>query len=112
MIGFTLTDEQREFRDMAHKFAEKTIRPAAPEADEKEEVPWDVLEKAHQAGLITYSFPEKYGGGGVESVLAKAIVDEEIFWGCAGIGSIIGGVALAATPILLGGTEEQKDKYI
>ena len=86
MIGFTLTDEQREFRDMAHKFAEKTIRPAASEADEKEEVPWDVLEKAHQAGLITYSFPERYGGGGVESVLAKAIVDEEIFWGCAGIG--------------------------
>jgi len=112
MIGFTLTDEQREFRDMAHKFAEKTIRPAASEADEKEEVPWDVLEKAHQAGLITYSFPERYGGGGVESVLAKAIVDEEIFWGCAGIGSIIGGVALAATPILLGGTEEQKEKYI
>jgi alkylation response protein AidB-like acyl-CoA dehydrogenase len=112
MIGFTLTDEQREFRDMAHKFAEKTIRPAASEADEKEEVPWDVLEKAHQAGLMTYSFPERYGGGGVESVLAKAIVDEEIFWGCAGIGSIIGGVALAATPILLGGTEEQKEKYI
>lgn len=112
MIGFTLTDEQREFRDMAHKFAEKTIRPAAPEADEREEVPWEVLEKAHQAGLITYSFPERYGGGGVESVLTKAIVDEEIFWGCAGVGTIIGGVALCATPILIGGTEEQKMKYV
>ncbi|MBI3243030.1 MAG: acyl-CoA dehydrogenase family protein [Chloroflexi bacterium] len=112
MIGFTLTDEQREFRDMAHKFAEKTIRPVAAEADEKEEVPWDVLEKAHQAGLITYSFPEKYGGGGVDSVLTKALVDEEIFWGCAGIATIIGGAALAATPILIGGTEAQKEKYI
>ena len=112
MIGFDFTDEQREFRDMAHKFAEKTIRPAAGEADENEAVPWDVLEKAHQAGLITFSFPEKYGGGGVESVLTKAIVDEEIFWGCAGVGSILGGVALCATPILLGGTEAQKEKYI
>ncbi len=112
MIGFTLTDEQREFRDMAHKFAEKTIRPIAAEADEKEEVPWDVLEKAHQAGLITYSFPEKYGGGGVDSVLTKALVDEEIFWGCAGIATIMGGAALAATPILIGGTEAQKEKYI
>ncbi len=112
MIGFTLTDEQQEFRDMAHKFAEKTIRPAAAEADEKEEVPWETLEKAHQAGLITYSFPEKYGGGGVESVLTKAIVDEEVFWGCAGIGTIIGGVALCATPILLAGTEEQKERYL
>src|SRR3990170_650523 len=98
MIGFTLTDEQREFRDLAHKFAEKTMRPAAVEADEKEEVPWPVLEKAHQAGLITFSLPECYGGGGVERVLTKAIVDEEIFWGCAGIGSLMGGVALAATP--------------
>jgi len=112
MISFTLTDEQREFRDMAHKFAEKEIRPVAPEADEKEEVPWDVLEKAHQAGLITYSFPERYGGGGVESVTTKAIVDEEIFWGCAGIGTIIGGVALAATPILIAGTDDQKMKYV
>ena len=49
MIDFTLTDEQREFRDMAHKFAEKTIRPCAPEADEKEDVQWEVIEKAHQA---------------------------------------------------------------
>ncbi len=112
MIGFCLTDEQREFRDMAHKFAEKTIRPAAAEADEKEEVPWDVLQKAHQAGLITFSLPEKYGGGGVESVLTKAIVDEEIFWGCAGIATIMGGAMLAATPIMLAGTEEQKDKYV
>ena len=112
MIDFTLTDEQREFRDMAHKFAEKTIRPCAAEADEKEEVPWEVIEKAHQAGLLTYSFPERYGGGGVESVLTKAIVDEEFFWGCAGIATIMGGVALAATPILIAGTEEQKMKYM
>lgn len=112
MIDFTLTDEQREFRDMAHKFAEKTIRPAAPEADEKEEVPWEVIEKAHQAGLLAYSLPERYGGGGVESVLTKAIVDEEIFWGCAGIATIMGAVALAATPILIAGTEDQKMKYV
>nr|MBI2905248.1 acyl-CoA dehydrogenase family protein [Chloroflexota bacterium] len=58
MIGFCLTDEQREFRDMAHRFAEKTIRPAAAEADEREEVPWDILQKAQQAGLITYPLPE------------------------------------------------------
>jgi alkylation response protein AidB-like acyl-CoA dehydrogenase len=62
--------------------------------------------------LTTYSLPERYGGGGVDSVLTKALVDEEIFWGCAGVGSIIGGVALAATPILLAGTEEQKEEYI
>lgn len=112
MIAFDLTDEQREFRDMAHRFAEKTMRPAAAEADEQECVPWEVLTKAHQAGLLTFAFPERYGGGGVESVLTKAIVDEELFWGCAGIATLIGGVALCATPILLAGTEAQKEKYV
>jgi alkylation response protein AidB-like acyl-CoA dehydrogenase len=112
MIGFDLTDEQREFRDTARRFAEKTIRPAAAEADEREEVPWDILQKAQQAGLITYPLPEKYGGGGVESVLTKAIVDEEIFRGCAGIATIMGGAMLAATPIMLAGTEAQKEKYV
>ncbi len=112
MIGFDLTDEQREFRDTARRFAEKTIRPAAAEADEREEVPWDILQKAQQAGLITYPLPERYGGGGVDSVLTKAIVDEEIFRGCAGIATIMGGAMLAATPIMLAGTEAQKEKYI
>lgn len=112
MIDFSPTEEQIAFQRVAHKFAEEVIRPAAAEADETESVPWEVIEKAHQAGLLTFAFPEKYGGGGVNSVLTKAIVDEEIFWGCAGIGTLMGGVALAATPILLAGSEAQKDKYL
>lgn len=112
MIGFDLTDEQREFCDLAHRFAEKTIRPVAPEADENEELPWEVLEKAHQTGLLTYQIPEEYGGGGVDSLLTRALVDEELFWGCAGVGSTIGGVGLCFTPLMLAGTEEQKSKYL
>jgi acyl-CoA dehydrogenase len=112
MIAFELSDEQREFRDLAHRFAEKTIRPAAPEADEAECVPWPVVEQAHQAGLLTFSLPERYGGGGVESVLTKVLVDEELFWGCAGLGTLIGGVALCATPIQLAGSEAQKERYL
>ncbi len=112
MIDFSLTDEQRELRGLARKFAEKTIRPAAPAADETEEVPWEVLEKAHQAGLTTYWLPERYGGGGAESALTKAMVDEELYWGCAGVGTILGGAALAATPILLAGDDDQKMSYL
>ncbi|MFN3743050.1 MAG: acyl-CoA dehydrogenase family protein [Anaerolineales bacterium] len=111
-MDFTLSDEQRWFRDLAHKFAEQTIRPIAAEADEKEEVPWEVLEKAHQMGLLSYYLPETYGGGGIESLLTKLLVDEELFWGCAGVGSILGATALCATPILLAGTEEQKRRYL
>lgn len=112
MIDFSLSDEQCWFRDLAHKFAAETIRPIAAEADEKEEVPWNVLEKAHQIGLTNFFLPERYGGGGVESLLTKLLVDEELFWGCAGIGSTLGATALCATPILLAGTEEQKVRYL
>jgi acyl-CoA dehydrogenase len=112
MIAFDLTDEQREFRDLAHRFALETIRPIAPEADESEQIPWEVLEEAHQVGLLNYGLPEEFGGGGVESLLTRCIVDEELFWGCAGVGSILGGVGLCCVPILLAGTQEQKTKYL
>ena len=112
MIGFEPTDEQQDFRGLAHRFAEKTIRPAAPEADEQEAVPWPVLEKAAEVGLLTYHLPQAYGGGGVDSVLTRALVDEEIFWGCAGVGSIIGGIGLCAAPILLAGTPDQQARIL
>jgi alkylation response protein AidB-like acyl-CoA dehydrogenase len=112
VISFEPSPEQREFRDLAHRFAEKTIRPAAAEADEREQVPWEVLNAAAEAGLTSYHLPEAYGGGGVESVVTRALVDEEIFWGCAGVGTILGGIGLCATPVLLAGTPEQKERVL
>ena len=112
MIAFELDEEQLMFRDLAHQFAEEVIRPAAPEADEKEELPWEVLHQAARMGLLSYMYPEAYGGGGVESLLTRCLVKEELYWGCAGIGTTIGGIDLAATPILLAGNEAQKARTI
>jgi alkylation response protein AidB-like acyl-CoA dehydrogenase len=112
VIEFALTDEQREFRDLARRFAEKEIRPVAAEYDEREEMAWDVLKKAAQVGLTSYGIPEEFGGGGADSVLMRCIVDEELFWGCAGIATALGASMLGATPILLAGTPEQKSRYL
>lgn len=112
MIAFDLTDEQTDLQTLAHNFAEKEIRPVAHEYDEEEEVPWGVLEKAAQMGLLSYFIPEKYGGGGVLDSVSQCLVGEEIFWGCAGIGTTINGISLCATPILQSGTEEQKEKFL
>lgn len=44
-MNFDLSEEQRQFQELAHNFAEKEIRPVAPDYDEKEEFPWDVIKK-------------------------------------------------------------------
>ncbi|MBW8012371.1 MAG: acyl-CoA dehydrogenase [Chloroflexi bacterium] len=111
-MNFELTEEQGELQTLAHNFAENEIRSIAPEYDELEEVPWDVINKAAQTGLTTYFIPEKYGGGGYSDVLDYCIVAEEISWGCAGIYSILGGLGLCATPIILAGNEDQKIEFL
>ncbi len=112
MINFQLSDEQEELRSLARRFARDAIRPIAAGADESEEVPWDVLAEAQKVGLLSFQIPEAYGGGGVETALTRALIDEELFWGCAGVATIIGGVGLCATPILLAGSEEQKLNFL
>ncbi len=112
MIGFELTEEQKQFQELAHEFAEKEMRPCAQECDEREELPWHVLKKAQALGLMTYGFPEEYGGAGATSALTAALVSEELAWGCAGIATSLGGTGLCAAPILISGNDAQKKKYL
>ncbi len=111
-MDFELTPDQRELQEWAHTFAEKEIRPVAAYYDEKEEMPWDVLKKAAQVGLLAYTIPEVYGGNGVPDLVSSLVVGEELFWGCAGIATAIGGIGLASIPILEMGSEEQKKKWL
>ncbi len=111
-VDFSLTREQEEIRDLAHEFAEKEMRPVAERYDENEETPWDVMRKAHALGLdATASFPEQYGGGGIDLV-TNLIREEELSWGDAGIAVAIGATGLCGAAIVAMGTEEQKQKYI
>ena len=52
-IDFSLTEEQRQLQALARRFAKEVILPVAREYDEKEEVPWPVIEKLHEVGLLT-----------------------------------------------------------
>lgn len=112
MIDFDLTDEQKEFQKLARDFARNEIRPVAHLYDETEEMPWDVIKKAAKLGLTSYRYPAEYGGLGLNDPVTSLIITEELYWGCAGIATAINGTGLAATGIMLTGTEEQKKKYI
>lgn len=111
-MDFSLTPEQEALKEWAHGFAEREMRPAAAEYDEREEFPWEVLEKAAAIGLLAYSIPEEYGGSGVTSLVSNLVIAEELFWGCAGIATAMGGIGLAALPILEMGSEEQKRRWL
>lgn len=111
MIGFELDDEQKAIRKVAHEFAEKEIRPVAAQYDEEERFPEGFVERAFKAGLTYLYVPEEYGGQGMD-FLTACIVNEELAWGCCGFATILGGNNLGVTPLLLAGSEEQKNRYL
>jgi acyl-CoA dehydrogenase len=110
MVDFTLTDEQKNLREMAHDFAEKEIRPVAWEHDKDGSWPQEVMDKAWEVGLMNTHAPEEYGGPGL-SFLDGCLVEEELAWGCSGIATSIGANGLAAAPVALGGSDEVQAEY-
>ena len=108
-----LNIEQKEYQQMAREFADKEITPYARELDENEEFPWEILKKLHSVGLHDLAVPEKYGGPGIDS-LSYSLIIEQIARGCAGVTvtSSANGNSLALYPLLLGGTEEQKQRFL
>jgi acyl-CoA dehydrogenase len=111
MIDFSLTDEQRALRELAHDFAEKEIRPVAWEYDRDSTWPQAIIEKAWEVGLMNPQIPTEYGGAGASSV-DGVLIEEELGWGCSGIGTSISCNGLASAPVLLGGSEQVKKTYL
>lgn len=111
MITFEMTDEQREMQDVTRKFTRNKIIPAARELDEKAEMPIAIINDAFQFGLWNLNLPEKYGGLGLDH-RTEAILLEEIAYGCLGVCGAWAGNSLGLTPILLAGTEDQKDRWL
>jgi acyl-CoA dehydrogenase len=111
MVDFTLTDEQKALREMAHDFAVKEIRPVAWEYDKDGTWPEDVISKAWEVGLMNSHIPEQYGGAGA-GYLDGCLIEEELSWGCSGIQTSLGCNGLATAPVIIGGSEEIKKEYL
>ena len=111
MVDFTLTDEQKHMREMAHDFAEKEIRPVAWDYDRDGTWPQEIIEKAWGLGLMNNHLPEAYGGAGL-STLEGCIIEEELSWGCSGITTSLSCNGLASAPVILAASEELKKEYL
>jgi acyl-CoA dehydrogenase len=110
MVDFTLTDEQKSLRELAHDFAAKEIRPVAWELDRDGAWPQAIIDKAHEVGLMNTHLPEEYGGAGL-SYLDGCIIEEELSWGCSGVQTSLGANGLASAPVMLAGSDEVKREF-
>ncbi len=111
MVDLTLTDEQKDLRELAHSFAEKDIRKVAWDYDKDGTWPQNIIDKAWEIGLMNTHVAEEYGGPGLD-YLSGCLIEEEMGWGCSGIGTSLMANGLASAPVSIGGSEEVKKKYL
>jgi acyl-CoA dehydrogenase len=104
-FSLALNEDQLQIQKWVHEFAERTIRPAAAEWDEREETPWPIIAEAAKIGLYGWESMAQFFAD--PTGLTMGIVNEELFWGDAGIALAILGTGLGVAGIMNNGTPEQ-----
>lgn len=112
MFEFGFTEEQKMLREMVRDFTNNEIKPISSKIDEEAKIPESLIKQLGELGVLGISFPEEYGGGGFGEV-GYCIAQEEIARGCMSTATMIGAhQSIGANVIYLGGSEEQKKKYL
>ena len=111
MIDYLFTEEQEMIRDLSRQITDEEIRPVAAELDRTGKFPREVMNVMAKADLFGLYIDEKYGGMG-GGILEVCIATEEFSKGCGGIAISYAASALGTYPIMLFGSEEQKQKFL
>ncbi len=110
-MDYFLTEEELEIKELTRKIAEEKIKPVRAKYDEDDSFPWEIVDVFRQTDLFAVLVPEAYGGISGK-VIDIAIVTEELSRICGGIGLSLGGSGLGMYPVMISGSEEQKQKYL
>lgn len=113
-MDFTLTQDQKVFREEIIRFAKKELNPGVIERDRAQTFPHDLWLKCGQMGFQGLPVPEEYGGIGLDP-LSSALAMEALGYGCEDGGlvfSICAHLLACVIPVWRHGTEEQKQKYL
>jgi acyl-CoA dehydrogenase len=109
-FSMELSEEVAQVRDWVHDFAERVIRPAGAEWDEREETPWPIIQEAAKIGMYSLDF---FATQWLESSgLGIPVAFEELNWGDPGIALSIVGTGLAAVSIASTGLPEQIAEWV
>jgi short-chain 2-methylacyl-CoA dehydrogenase len=111
-VDFELTDEQRLLRDTVRDFARQEVAPVAEELDRAKSFPYELVAKMGELGLMGIPFPERYGGGGADTLAYVLAVEELTRIDSSVAITLAAHISLGTMPIWLFGTEEQKDDWL
>lgn len=111
-MNFDLTSEQQLIKKTMRDFVEEEVAPGAIERDRMKQFPVEIFKKLSDMGMMGLPFPEKYGGGGADTI-SFAIVVEELSRGCGSTGITYSAhISLGGAPLHLFGTEDQKHQFL
>jgi alkylation response protein AidB-like acyl-CoA dehydrogenase len=106
-----LSDDGRMLVEAVRTLARERIAPRAAEVDHTAEFPWDAVELLRENDVFALAFPEEYGGTGT-GMLTHLQAVEELSWADATVGLVLAVQGLGGLPVLLDGTEDQRQKYV
>ena len=111
-MEFRFTEDHEMIRDMVRKFTDKEVKPIAERMDKEKKLDPALLKKMGEAGLFGLIVPEEYDGAGADKV-GYCIATEELSRGDASVAVTAGAhQSLCCTPIILDGSDGQKEKYL
>ena len=109
-MSYELTEEQEMLKETIARMAREQIAPGAAQRDEKAEFPWDMVELLRENALFGADYPEAFGGSEM-GLFSLCLIIEEIAKACASTSVILLVHELGTTPIMLAGSDEQKQRY-
>lgn len=110
-MDYFLTEEQKMIQELAEQIAREKIRPVRAELDQNDEFPWEILKVLAQSDLYGLYVPEAYGGMG-GGILENCLAVEQLARACVGVATSFAASGLGAYPLLLFGSEDQKQRYL
>jgi alkylation response protein AidB-like acyl-CoA dehydrogenase len=110
-MDFALSEELRSLQETVRRLAQDKIKPRAREIDTSGEYPQDIFDEFRKADLLGLCIPEQYGGSGA-GILGLTIAIEEVTKYSNVLGLMLLLTRLPTGPVMIAGTEEQKQRYL
>ena len=110
-MNFELSEEQRAIQQLVRDLCIESVEPRAAEIDAKGEFPWDIKDLFARHDILGIPFAPEYGGVS-GSALTLVLAVEEISKVCVTSSLILSVQSLGSLPIVLGGTDEQKRRFL